>query len=855
MNNLKNSFGNINNYILKDDIGEGNFGKMKLVIYKPTGEEYAMKILNKETIKQKMKNIEYKENEIIMKFHHINIINVFELIEDKENYYIIMEYCKKGELFDYIVEKKKLSEDEASIFFYQLINGVDYIHKKGISHRDLKPENILLTNEKILKIIDFGLSHEYDENILLKTKCGSPSYAAPEIIKGKNYNGFKIDIWCCGIILYAMVCGFLPFDGETNKELFKKILECAPDYPEHLSKSCKKLIKSILVVDSNKRINIDEIKKSEFYLKGKELCKKVYAINMEDSDEEKTFFTKNEKNQNLFDNNNINRNKKDNWYNYNKNKDSLNKINEDEKIFIKIDPIKKIYNKDINITNFNNINEKENQNINNELKEIKTKEKNNDIQKEKEKEKNKYEIIFNNLKDEKISKYSNINSQIKERKNMNSIVNTFHKNINKLPNIKKFVINDDNNHKNNSENNNSENDSNSQNNHELNNIFKINKKNDSKSLNSDFKSKYNNRINKNIKIYKLLVPNEYDKIIKKYNNKLSLKKNSHTPNFRLLNTNENLKHKKLILDNNITNNISHINPIKDKINFFTAMNTKNTFDFENINNKNDNKKIKNEKINIEDNNISIKENIYGNSINLNINNTVDNNIQNLNKINDKNFYENPDNIFIKINNNEKLGKYLKYRNNIHSKNDKINLINFLKTEETTLKDNILYNNNSQRDNHFKPKKNLSKLILNLPSNKSKIGNSIDLGNINNSKRIFKHKILNNYYNNTDSNSIGEYNRCNTINNSINNNSEKTPQNFKNNININTIDYEKKIKNNLDKVNSKYILNSKKNIFKKGHKYQIALKEFLNLLQSKDNNKNNNNTNSKNNSNKDFLPYL
>ena len=865
MNNLKITFGNINNYIIKDDIGEGNFGKMKLVVYKPTGEEYAMKILNKETIKQKMKNIEFKENEIIMKFNHINIINVFELIEDKENFYIIMEFCKKGELFDYIVDKKRLSEDEASIFFYQLINGVSHIHNKGISHRDLKPENILLTSEKILKIIDFGLSHEYDGNILLKTKCGSPSYAAPEIIKGNKYDGFKIDIWCCGIILYAMVCGFLPFDGENNKELFKKVVECKPEYPDFLSRSCKKLIRSILVADPKKRININDIKKTDFYLKGKELCKKAYSVNLDDLDK-KSYNIQNEDNKNISENDNINNENKIN-ININENnyirKDSPHKNDEDEKIFTKIEPLKKIQIRDINN---NYIIDKENKNINNEINEINEiiKKGKNNVQKEKEKEKNKYELIFNNLKDEKISKYTNINAQIKERNNMNSIINTFHKKVNKLPNIKKFIINDENN--NNNQNNNSENESKSPNNNELNNIFKINKKNDSKSLNSDFKSKYNNRLNlnKNVKIYKLLEtnPNEYDKIIKKYNNKLSLKKNSHTPNFRLLNTNENLKHKKLILDNNFKNNIS--NSIKDKLNCFTAMNTINNFDLENSNNKGVITK-KNEivpPIKVEDNSISIKENVYNNNINININNlninNTDDNFQSLhlNKLNDKNLYQNPDNILTKINDNEKLGKYIKYRNNINSKNDKINFINYLKTEETTSKDNIIYNSNinSQRDNNnYKSKRNLSKLILNLPNNKRKVGNSIDLSNIDDTKRILKQKILKNFYYNIDSNSNNEHKRCNTINNSLNTNSEKTPQNVKKNLYINTIDYEKKMKSNMDQLNNRYILNNKKNIYKKGHKYQIALKEFLNLLKSKDN-KNNINTNN-NNSNKDFLPYL
>ena len=270
------SYSKITDYILKQDIGEGNFGKVKLGIHKETGEKFAIKILNKEQIKIKMKNTIFKENEIITKFNHINVIFVFAIIEDAENYYIVMEYCKTGELFDYIVAHQYLSEEESSIFFYQLINGVEYIHSKGIAHRDLKPENLLLTENNILKIIDFGLSHEFDKINFLSTKCGSPSYAAPEIIKGGKYDGFKTDIWCCGIILYAMVCGYLPFDGDNNNSLFKNIVECNPDIPDYLSKECREIIKDILKEDPLERLTIDEIKKTKFYLKGKKLCNLNY---------------------------------------------------------------------------------------------------------------------------------------------------------------------------------------------------------------------------------------------------------------------------------------------------------------------------------------------------------------------------------------------------------------------------------------------------------------------------------------------------------------------------------------------------------------------------------------------------
>ena len=279
---MKEENSEINGYILKEDIGQGNFGKVKLAINKLTNEEFAIKIINKKIMKIKMKNVIFKENEIITKFNHINVIYVYEIIETAEYYYIVMEYCKRGELFNYIVKHQRLSEEEASIFFYQIINGVEHIHSKGIAHRDLKPENILLTEDKILKIIDFGLSHEFNGEELLKTKCGSASYASPELISEPFYDGFKNDVWCCGIILYAMLCGYLPFEKDrkerNNYSLFKNILQCNFELPDFISNLSKDLIVKLLNVKSFERIGISEIKNHPFYLKGKNLCKLDYAF-------------------------------------------------------------------------------------------------------------------------------------------------------------------------------------------------------------------------------------------------------------------------------------------------------------------------------------------------------------------------------------------------------------------------------------------------------------------------------------------------------------------------------------------------------------------------------------------------
>ena len=308
----------ISDFILSKDIGEGYFGKVKLGIFKPTNEKYAIKIINKKLMKVKMKKSKFKEIDIIKKFNHFNVIYVYKVIDTPENYFIVMEYCKNGELFDYISKKERLQEDEASSFFYQIINGVEYIHSKGIAHRDLKLENLLLTEDNTIKIIDFGLSHEFNGKDLLKTKCGSPSYASPELIAQPFYDGFKSDIWCCGIILYAMLCGYLPFDGDEDKDgkdvLFKNIIEGNLEFPKFISKIAKDLIIRLLNVDAKERISIPEIKKHPFYLKGKKKCKnssvvkKIEEKNNQDNIKENIAIDA-IKNNNKINNDNMNDNK------------------------------------------------------------------------------------------------------------------------------------------------------------------------------------------------------------------------------------------------------------------------------------------------------------------------------------------------------------------------------------------------------------------------------------------------------------------------------------------------------------------------------------------------------------------
>ena len=285
----------IGDYIIKKTIGSGTFSTVKLGTHRITQKKVAIKILDKNKIESRddLERI-IREMQILTEMHNPFVIRVYKIYEDKNNFLIIMEYCEGGELFNYIVKKKRLSEEEASYFFFQLINGIEYIHSKGIAHRDLKPENLLLSKNKILKIIDFGLSNFYDGTKRLQTPCGSPCYASPEMVKGKRYDGFNIDIWAIGVILFAMLCGYLPFEDDENDTdvLFNEIIRNKIDYPYFLSKLSLDILQKILVSDPLQRITIDEIKNHPFYLKGEKIFRNKFE---EKQNDEEVQINKNEK--------------------------------------------------------------------------------------------------------------------------------------------------------------------------------------------------------------------------------------------------------------------------------------------------------------------------------------------------------------------------------------------------------------------------------------------------------------------------------------------------------------------------------------------------------------------------------
>lgn len=254
-------------------LGRGSTGRVRLAKNTTTGQLAAVKIVPKSNFK-KLENPKYKRSKedatrlpygiereiIIMKLiSHPNIMGLYDVWENKNDLYLILEYIEGGELFDYLIKRGKLQEYEAINYFKQIINGINYLHQFNICHRDLKPENLLLDFNKNIKIADFGMAALEVKEKLLETSCGSPHYASPEIVAGKNYHGAPSDIWSCGIILFALLTGHLPFDDENIRKLLLKVQSGKFNMPPELSFEAKDLITKMLKVNPRERITIDAI--------------------------------------------------------------------------------------------------------------------------------------------------------------------------------------------------------------------------------------------------------------------------------------------------------------------------------------------------------------------------------------------------------------------------------------------------------------------------------------------------------------------------------------------------------------------------------------------------------------------
>ncbi|RLM57688.1 CBL-interacting protein kinase 32 [Panicum miliaceum] len=274
----------VGKYELGRTIGEGTFAKVRFAKNTETGEPVAIKILDKEKVlKHKMVEQIKREISTMKLIKHPNVVRIYEVMGSKTKIYIVLEYATGGELFDIIANHGRMREDEARRYFQQLINAVDYCHSRGVYHRDLKksisesklrysqPENLLLDSYGNLKVSDFGLSalsQQIKDDGLLHTTCGTPNYVAPEVLEDQGYDGAMADLWSCGVILFVLLAGYLPFEDSNLMTLYKKISNAEFTFPPWTSFPAKRLLTRILDPNPMTRITIPEILEDEWFKKG-----------------------------------------------------------------------------------------------------------------------------------------------------------------------------------------------------------------------------------------------------------------------------------------------------------------------------------------------------------------------------------------------------------------------------------------------------------------------------------------------------------------------------------------------------------------------------------------------------------
>ncbi|XP_071801112.1 uncharacterized protein [Asterias amurensis] len=261
----------VGGYVVGDTVGEGSFGKVRMGTHTDTEERVAMKIIDKRLVAKReyvRKNLR-REAVVLQRLSHPNIIRLYEVLETSNNYYLVMEFAEGGPFMKYLCERKKLSERETRKFMRQLVSAVEFMHQADVVHRDIKVENFLLDEDMNLKVIDFGLSNIMGSDGLLKTQCGSPAYAAPEIFCNASY-GPAVDVWSIGVNMFAMLTGELPFtvDPPTNMtKLHAKIMQGCT-IPQHLTRECKDLLGKLLTADEKERISLCDVMRHPWINRG-----------------------------------------------------------------------------------------------------------------------------------------------------------------------------------------------------------------------------------------------------------------------------------------------------------------------------------------------------------------------------------------------------------------------------------------------------------------------------------------------------------------------------------------------------------------------------------------------------------
>ncbi|XP_071345928.1 serine/threonine-protein kinase BRSK2-like isoform X9 [Trachinotus anak] len=256
-------------YRLEKTLGKGQTGLVKLGVHCVTCQKVAIKIVNREKLSESVLMKVEREIAILKLIEHPHVLKLHDVYENKKYLYLVLEHVSGGELFDYLVKKGRLTPKEARKFFRQIISALDFCHSHSICHRDLKPENLLLDEKNNIRIADFGMASLQVGDSLLETSCGSPHYACPEVIRGEKYDGRKADAWSCGVILFALLVGALPFDDDNLRNLLEKVKLGVFHMPHFIPPDCQNLLRGMIEVDASKRLTLEQIQKHTWYLAGK----------------------------------------------------------------------------------------------------------------------------------------------------------------------------------------------------------------------------------------------------------------------------------------------------------------------------------------------------------------------------------------------------------------------------------------------------------------------------------------------------------------------------------------------------------------------------------------------------------
>uniref|UniRef100_A0AAQ4PUX2 Protein kinase domain-containing protein n=1 Tax=Gasterosteus aculeatus aculeatus TaxID=481459 RepID=A0AAQ4PUX2_GASAC len=256
-------------YRLEKTLGKGQTGLVKLGIHCVTCQKVAIKIVNREKLSESVLMKVEREIAILKLIEHPHVLKLHDVYENKKYLYLVLEHVSGGELFDYLVKKGRLTPKEARKFFRQIMSALDFCHSHSICHRDLKPENLLLDEKNNIRIADFGMASLQVGDSLLETSCGSPHYACPEVIRGEKYDGRKADVWSCGVILFALLVGALPFDDDNLRNLLEKVKLGVFHMPHFIPPDCQNLLRGMIEVDATKRLTLEQIQKHTWYIAGK----------------------------------------------------------------------------------------------------------------------------------------------------------------------------------------------------------------------------------------------------------------------------------------------------------------------------------------------------------------------------------------------------------------------------------------------------------------------------------------------------------------------------------------------------------------------------------------------------------